>query len=243
LGLSYPSLAVSPYPNFIQTLINHNIISRYAFGLNLNFQNNYTSYITFGVPDYSLFYGVLNKVKLSGTSVYMISLDTMSFGTGPDLAIFRAILDSGNTCITIPSVFEPIIESIFNVTGVNACAYDQEPFAPAFKLLRCKITNFNILPTVNIVINRITYKIDMNAYFQRCVRSGNVSYCDTYIESINFGNSVFLGDGFFIQYYTFFDLQNNEIGIAKNKNNLNYQNMYQPYSVLSASDIKFYNSL
>ena len=181
LGLSYPGLAVSPYPTFIQNLINLGIINRYAFGLSLNFQNNYTSYITFGVPNYTLFQGVLNKVKLSGASTYMISLDTMSFGSGPDLAIFRAILDSGNTCITIPSVFEPIIESAFNVTGVNACAFDQEPFSPSFKLLRCKISNFSILPSVNIVINSITYSVDMNAYFQRCVQSGNVSYCDTYI--------------------------------------------------------------
>jgi len=208
VGLSYPSLAISPYPNFIQTLINLNIIPRYAFGLSLNFQNHISSYITFGVPDPSLFYGVLNKVKLSGGTAYVIALDTVSFGSGPDLAMFRAILDSGNTCITVPSVFEPIIESLFNVSGINACAFNKEPFAPSFKLLRCKITNFTILPTVNIVINRVTYTVDMNAYFQRCVQSGNVSFCDTYLESINFGNDVFLGDGFFIQYYTFFDLQN-----------------------------------
>lgn len=209
VGLSYPSLAVSPYPNFIQNLINLNIISRYAFGLSLNFQNNYTSFINFGVPDSNLFYGVLHKVKLNGNGVYTIALDTVSFGTGPDLAMFRAILDSGNTCMTFPSVFEPIIESTFNVTGVNACAFQKEPFAPSFKLLRCKITNFSILPTVNIIINGNKYSVDKNAYFQRCVQSGNISFCDTYIESINFGNDVFLGDGFFIQYYTFFDLQNN----------------------------------
>lgn len=126
VGLSYPSLAVSPYPNFIQTLIGLGIIKRYAFGLSLNFQNKNSSFITFGKPNPLLYHGPLNKVQLSQGSVYVISLDTMSIGVnGTDLAVFRAILDSGNTCITIPSVFESFIESMFNVSGVNACVFQK----------------------------------------------------------------------------------------------------------------------
>lgn len=48
VGLSFPSLARNPHPTFIQTLINNKIINKYAFGVNLNFQNNKTSSITFG---------------------------------------------------------------------------------------------------------------------------------------------------------------------------------------------------
>ena len=40
VGLSFPRLARNPNPTFIQTLINNNIIHKYAFGVNLNFQNN-----------------------------------------------------------------------------------------------------------------------------------------------------------------------------------------------------------
>lgn len=105
VGLSYPQLAISPYPNFIQTLINNNIVSKYAFGLNLNFQSNTSSFINFGKPDPSLFYGTLNKVKLVGTFSYKIDINAIQIGFGPNMAIYQAILDSGNTCITVPSSF------------------------------------------------------------------------------------------------------------------------------------------
>ena len=112
VGLSYPQLAVSPYPNFIQTLINNNIVQNYAFGLNLNFQSNSSSFVTFGRPDPALFYGTLNKVKLIGQYSYKIKMDSIQFGNnGPNLAIYDAILDSGNTCITVPSTFESLILS------------------------------------------------------------------------------------------------------------------------------------
>ena len=34
------------------------------------------------------------------------------------------------------------------------------------------------------------------------------------------GNNIFLGDGFFNSFYTYFDLENNQVGIAHNKENL-----------------------
>ena len=88
VGLSYPQLAVSPYPNFIQTLINNNIINTYSFGLNLNFQSNTSSFVTFGYPDPQLYYGVLNKVKLIGTYSYKINIHGIAIGNGPDLAVY-----------------------------------------------------------------------------------------------------------------------------------------------------------
>ena len=243
MGLSYPQLAISPYPNFIQTLINNNIIHTYSFGLNLNFQSNSSSFITFGQPDPSLFYGPLNKVKIVGQLSYTIDIDSIQVGAGgPNFAVYKAILDSGNTCITVPSSFEPLILSEFNVLG-NICAFDLEPYAKSFKLLRCKVSNFNVLPDVNVYINKIKYTVTKESYFQRCVQSGVYYFCDSFLESIAFGNTAFLGDGFFNQFYTYFDLVNLEVSIAKNKNQLSYSNTFKPYSSLTASDIRFFNSL
>lgn len=36
VGLSFPSLAINPEPNFLQTLINNKIIAHYSFGVLLN---------------------------------------------------------------------------------------------------------------------------------------------------------------------------------------------------------------
>ena len=49
----------------------------------------------------------------------------------------------------------------------------------------------------------------------------DIQYCVTYIEIMEHGgNGIILGDGFFRRYYTFFDLDKHEIGIAKNRENL-----------------------
>ncbi len=42
-------------------------------------------------------------------------------------------------------------------------------------------------------------------------------YCDTYIESVSGMSELFLGDGFFNRYYTYFNLDTKQLGIAKNK--------------------------
>lgn len=48
VGLSFPEQAVNKEPNFLQTLIDNNIISDYAYGVNFNFQTPGRSIITFG---------------------------------------------------------------------------------------------------------------------------------------------------------------------------------------------------
>ena len=57
--------------------MNNGIVNRYAFGLNLNFQSNSSSFITFGQPDSSLYYGVLNKIKIIGQLSYKIQVDAV----------------------------------------------------------------------------------------------------------------------------------------------------------------------
>ena len=52
LGLSFQQIARNPYQNFINTLINEKIISKYRFGLKLNFKDPETSFITFGGIDH-----------------------------------------------------------------------------------------------------------------------------------------------------------------------------------------------
>lgn len=56
IGLSYPKLA-RHQPTFIQTLIKENIISKYAYGMNLNLIQLNRSFVSFGEPDPQLFEG------------------------------------------------------------------------------------------------------------------------------------------------------------------------------------------
>lgn len=78
------------------------------------------------------------------------------------------------------------------------------------------------------------FEVDHNAYTQRCVWEGKDSLCDFYIESVDHHNQLFIGDGFFNRFYTYFDIDNNQIGIAKNKENLSYKNMYKSESTFDS---------
>lgn len=79
IGLSYPSLARHK-PTFIQTLIDNKVISRYAYGMNLNLIQDGRSFITFGDSDPTLFTGDLKEYKILGGSTITIYMDWIKVG-------------------------------------------------------------------------------------------------------------------------------------------------------------------
>ncbi len=74
---------------------------------------------------------------------------------------------------------------------------------------------------------------------QRCIKKPDADWCDIYIESVSTGG-LYLGDGFFNRYYTYFDIGGRQIGFAKNKENLSYKNMVKDESVLDDEDKEFF---
>lgn len=105
-----------------------------------------------------------------------------------------------------------------------------------FSLLRCRVKDFNRLPVLKIYIEGDKFEIDKDAYVQRCVWEGTDSLCDFYIESSAYGSEMLIGDGFFSRYYTYFDIENKEVGFARNKEEISYKNMYKPHSALDNED-------
>lgn len=87
------------------------------------------------------------------------------------------------------------------------------------------------------------YDIDKDSYMHRCIKDGNLSLCDLYIESVKYNSELFLGDGFFQRYYAYFDLEKRSIGIAKNKEENSYKNMYKSYNEFDSDDRAFFKKL
>lgn len=86
-----------------------------------------------------------------------------------------------------------------------------------FSVLKCKVRSFDNLPVLTIQINGIKYPIEKEYYMQACDRRprdayqgeesvDGVYYCHMYIETVKRMDQIFLGDGFFNRYYTYFDL-------------------------------------
>ena len=136
---------------------------------------------------------------------YAIKVDGVSLADGPLLSISSALLDTGNTCISIPTNYESSILKEFNKNG-NKCGFDNEDNAPQFSLLRCKVLHHDLLPNLKIHIGNDIYEIDHNTYMQRCIKKPDGDLCDTYIESVKYNYQLFLGDGFFSRYYAYFNL-------------------------------------
>jgi hypothetical protein len=67
------------------------------------------------------------------------------------MRIRTALLDTGNTCISIPRNFEKVILSKFNTLN-NKCAFIVEDNVPMFSLLICKVGNFSELPNLTMSI-------------------------------------------------------------------------------------------
>jgi pepsin A len=158
------------------------------------------------------------------------------------MAITSALLDTGNTCVSIPDMFSKDILKQFN-TKSNVCGYDEEEFAPQFSLLRCKVGNYDELPVLKIFIGQEEYVLDKDVYMQRCIKKEGADLCDTFIESVKRDFRLFLGDGFFNRYYAFFDLENKQIGLAKNREQLSHSNVYIAESEMDEEDRKFFDGL
>lgn len=153
LGLSFPILAKNPNPTFIQTLMKNKYIDKHAFGVNLNFQNSSRCFITFGVADPELFSGDLIMAKIQSKIFYIINTQGMTIGSGNAMKISSAILDTGNSCISIPSAHEETILNSFNIPdSTNKCFFKNEASTPKFSLLRCRVGNFSNLPQLKINI-------------------------------------------------------------------------------------------
>lgn len=82
--------------------------------MNLNFQDDTRSFITFGHYDPSFFEGELDYFPLTSNLFYYIKSEGISIGDSDILKIKSALFDTGNTCISIPHKFEDDILNQFN---------------------------------------------------------------------------------------------------------------------------------
>lgn len=183
LGLSFPSLAVNENPNFINTLINNKIIQHNMFGIKLSFKKPNTSFITFGQADLTLLAAGATLVYypiLENEIQYKLAMDGLLIGEYA-LSIFSALLDTGNTCISIPDNFTDEVLDTFN-QGQNNCKFNPEAGNSRFNLLICLVMDFNLLPTIRVRIGRDEYQLPPEYYLDSCYkRAGNAYACRTLI--------------------------------------------------------------
>ena len=96
-----------------------------------------------------------------------------------------------------------------------------------FSLLVCRITDFQALPDLHINIDDIKYTVNPEFYVADCKQRESTDnddgwYCHSCLESMTMMHETILGDTFFTRFYTFFNLEDHQIGIAQNKEQISW---------------------
>lgn len=219
VGLSFQGLARNQNPNFINTLIHEKIIDHYIFAVKLNFKQPDQSFITFGGYDEKfiakgqrlVYYPIPDHQK-----EYRLSIRSVEIGD-QRLNITEGLLDTGNTCISIPDQYTDHILAEFK-TESNHCYFKDERGNTQFKILECLVRNFDELPLLHIHMHDQTLTISKEHYLDKCHPKDEGSHykCSTLLENVKNRYEIFLGDTFFLNYYAVFDLEQRRIGLVKN---------------------------
>lgn len=224
LGLGFPSLAKNKNPVFIESLYETGQISQYLFGLYLTSEDSAeTSRLIIGEIDYSLIQAGENLTYFPfvSTNSYEISIDSLMLnGTSIDLGpVGTALPDSGNSEITLPRKIAEEIVEFLNEAAKMQCFLEVELSATDYSMLVCEIfENSTKFPDISIGLQGKTIVLQPEDYVDECFFAENGALlCSTDLESSEIDGEIILGDAFLQSFYSVFDLENEKLGLARNK--------------------------
>ncbi|KAI2472075.1 acid protease [Annulohypoxylon bovei var. microspora] len=205
------------YENLPMKMKSAGQIQRNAYSLWLNDLDANTGSILFGGVDTAQYTGSLQTLPIQANSgvysEFLITLTSLSVGnsTIADNQALAVLLDSGSSLTYLP---DEMVEDIYEAVDAQ---YDSSAGAA---YVPCSLADQTA--TVNFVFSTPTISVDMNelvldlvtANGKRPTFSNGVTACLFGISPAGSGTNV-LGDTFLRSAYIVYDLDNNEISIAK----------------------------
>ncbi|KFQ03369.1 Gastricsin [Haliaeetus albicilla] len=205
MGMGYPSLAVGGTPTALQGMLQQNQLTQPIFSFYFSRQPTYDygGELILGGIDTQLFSGDIVWAPVTQELYWQVAIDEFAIGqsaTGWCSQGCQAIVDTGTYLLTVPQQY----------IGVFAQALGAQPTNEG--VIDCSETQN--MPTITFVINGAQLPLSPSAYV-----SNNNGYCtlaieETYLPSQNGQPLWILGDIFLKEYYTIFDMGNNNIGFA-----------------------------
>lgn len=200
VGLGPRSVSYKNAPTFIETLRNQNKIQTKAFSFYLTKNSNEDgSLLTLGGYNNSYFTGSLHYHKFISNTSYMISSQSLSVAN-TSVKVSRAIISTGTwMIISHSSIINPILSSI-------------GPLYP-------DCSNFGKQPSIFITIDSVNYEIPSESYLIK-VNSGGKDQCIITLgasDDDSVKDLIILGTTFLKLNYSHFDIENNQVGLAKSK--------------------------
>ncbi|KAI1451004.1 acid protease [Annulohypoxylon stygium] len=205
------------YENLPMKMKSAGQIQRNAYSLWLNDLDANTGSILFGGVDTAQYTGTLQTLPIQANngvySEFLITLTSLSVGnmTIADNQALAVLLDSGSSLTYLP---DDMVQDIYDAVDAQ---YDSSAGAA---YVPCSLADQTA--TVDFVFSSPTISVDMNelvldlvtANGQRPTFSNGVTACLFGISPAGSGTNV-LGDTFLRSAYVVYDLDNNEISLAK----------------------------
>lgn len=207
MGLGYQCRGPSPLNHFK----NKNYIKQRQFSILLSSVNGDTgSQLVFGGADPTHYVGNMHFFPVRPSTHWKIHVESVSmpsngFSVGP----FAAYLDSGSTYIMGPA---PIIRSLA-IEYLNMIRYRET------QLYWTRCTRVPDLPVIGFTMRDIynqlvMYTLHPQHYIRSIELPGGTKMCVLGFEGIA-GTTWILGDTFMRQYYTYHNIEDGQVGMAR----------------------------
>ena len=194
IGMAFPQLAVGGVKTFMEYAIEQGQTSpSFSFYMNGN-----ESAIIFGGVNQSLADGEFHYHAVTGSGYWSVNAKAINFnGQALEEGLFTAIVDSGTSTLVLP---QQVAEDIAEVLGLS--------LSDEFECSAAE--NW---PSIGFVIGEQQYEVPASAYVLELdgVCSLGIMADDGILPS---EYDIILGDVFLRNYYTSFDLENEQIGFA-----------------------------
>lgn len=203
LGLAYDSIAIGGVTPLLYNLVDQGQIE--YLGFSIYFQRNGTNAVNggeliLGGADSRLYSGCLTYVPITTPAYFQFGMTSASLNGTKLCSDCETILDAGTSMIVVPGQVITIINKLLGVTNPTD--------ASGIFFVDC--STVSLLP--DMVFNIARKELPLKAS-QYVLQYGNI--CVSSFTSLD-GNSLWiLGDSFMGAYYTVFDLEYHQIGIAK----------------------------
>jgi hypothetical protein len=192
---------------------------RNIFSLYLEAGHQKGSKLIFGGVDSQYYVGNITYTPIISFTSYMIHHGGLKIGDYEMPKLYEAALvDSGNSCFTIPRPLIEKIRELLNEKYNIRCEFFIESYAPDFSMMDCFLTEESKpFPPLTLYINNRNFTLNPDDYIYECRRNkhNGTSRCFTKLELSESMEFLLLGMAFHHSFYVIFDLEKRRIGFGK----------------------------
>nr|BAM46128.1 pepsinogen C [Cynops pyrrhogaster] len=206
LGLAYPSIAADGATTVMEGMMNQGLLSQNIFGFYLGQQGSQSGgELVFGGVDSNYYTGQITWTPVTQQMYWQIGISGFGVNgqpTGWCGQGCQGIVDTGTSLLTAPGQYIAALMQEIGATQDSNGEY----------VVSC--SNIDSLPTLSFTIGGTSLPLPPSAYILQNNGECSVGIMPTYLPSQNGQPLWILGDVFLRQYYSIYDVTNNQVGFA-----------------------------